>query len=169
MKLRLLPAKMRPDSGGTVLEQAKRRQWLLLGIAAGAALAAILVIPLAVMMDNRLGTDDPAEVGVEAPSEDSQGADFDPAAAAQGETLYTSCIACHGADATGVTGLGKTLIGSDFVNGTSDADLVAFLKVGRSTSDPANTTGVDMPPKGGNPALSDDDLGFIVAYLRSLN
>ena len=42
------------------------------------------------------------------------------------------------------------------------------LKTGRSTSDPANTTGVDMPPKGGNPALTDQDLLDIIAYIRTL-
>jgi hypothetical protein len=38
---------------------------------------------------------------------------------------------------------------------------------GRSTTDPANTTGVDMPPKGGTPSLSDEDLTDI-NYLRTL-
>ena len=32
-----------------------------------------------------------------------------------------------------------------------------------------NDRGVDMPPKGGNPGLSDDDLRQVVAYLRSLS
>lgn len=89
--------------------------------------------------------------------------------AAAGEAAYVTCAACHAPDGTGVTGLGKTLVGSDFVNSSSDTDLVAFLKVGRSTSDPLNTTGVDMPPKGGNPSLDDEDLLDIVAYIRSLN
>ena len=78
------------------------------------------------------------------------------------------CFACHGADATGVTGLGKDLTASEFTQGLTDAELVAFIKVGRSVSDPANTTGIDMPPKGGNPALSDQDIYDIVAYLRTL-
>jgi disulfide bond formation protein DsbB len=42
------------------------------------------------------------------------------------------------------------------------------LKKGRPASDPANTTKVDMPPKGGNPALTDQDLADIVTYVRSL-
>lgn len=87
---------------------------------------------------------------------------------AKGKEKFVTCSACHGADAKGVTGLGKTLIASDFVNGKSDADLVTFIKTGRPTTDPANTTGVDMPPKGGNPALTDDDLKAIVSYIRSL-
>ncbi len=89
--------------------------------------------------------------------------------AANGEKLYQgTCVACHGPDAKGVTGLGKDLTTSEFAKGLSDEELVAFLKTGRPASDPANTTGVDMPPKGGNPSLSDDDLLDIVAYLRTL-
>ncbi len=90
--------------------------------------------------------------------------------AAAGETTYAgTCSACHGTDLMGVTGLGKALIGSDFVDDKSDAQLLEFLKIGRPTSDPLNTTGVDMPPKGGNPSLDDDDLLDIVAFLRSRN
>ena len=89
--------------------------------------------------------------------------------AAAGETMFTAtCAACHGQDAKGLPNLGKDLTASEFTQGLSDADLVAFVKQGRPTSDPANTTGVDMPPKGGNPSLSDDDLASIVAYLRTI-
>lgn len=90
--------------------------------------------------------------------------------ASAGQSLFSgTCVACHGADATGISELGKTLVGSEFANGLSDVDLVAFLEVGRSDGDPANTTGLDMPPKGGNPSLDGDDLFDIVAYIRSLN
>ncbi len=65
-------------------------------------------------------------------------------------------------------GLGKDLTNSAFLAGLSDDELVEFLKVGRRANDPANEAGVDMPPKGGNPALTDGDLYDIVAYLRSL-
>ncbi|MBX3171177.1 MAG: cytochrome c [Candidatus Eremiobacteraeota bacterium] len=85
-----------------------------------------------------------------------------------GKKLYEStCSACHAADGAGVPGLGKPLKGSSMLT-LSDAELVDFIKQGRDTSDPKNTTKVAMPPKGGNPALSDNDLGQIVAYLRSL-
>ena len=53
-------------------------------------------------------------------------------------------------------------------HGHLDDDALAFVKKGRSTSDPLNTTKVDMPPKGGNPALSDDDVLDIISYLRFL-
>lgn len=89
--------------------------------------------------------------------------------AAKGKTVFEgTCSACHGPDAKGIAGLGKDLTTSQFAKGLSDADLVAFIKTGRTTSDPANTTGVDMPPKGGNPALTDQDLSDVVAYLRTL-
>ncbi len=88
---------------------------------------------------------------------------------ANGEKLFAStCAACHGADATGIEGLGKDLTKSSFIGGLSDDELVAFIKKGRPSSDPANTTGVDMPPKGGNPSLSDQDLYDIAAFLRTL-
>ena len=44
--------------------------------------------------------------------------------------------------------------------------MVDFIKVGRDPSDPLNTTGVAMPPKGGNPALDEEDLYDIVAFIR---
>ncbi len=88
--------------------------------------------------------------------------------AAKGEELFLVCSACHGKNGEGVPGLGKDMAHSEFIAGKSDAELVEFIKVGRSASDELNTTGVDMPPKGGNPALSDEDLYDIVAYIRSL-
>lgn len=89
--------------------------------------------------------------------------------AAAGEPLFQStCAACHGPDGKGLPNLGKDFTGSEFVTEQSDAELVAFIKEGRPVSDPANTTGVDMPPKGGNPALTDEDLFDIVAYIRTL-
>lgn len=89
--------------------------------------------------------------------------------AAAGKDLYaSSCVSCHGADAKGLPKLGKDLVDSEFLDGLSDADAVAFIKQGRTAADPENTTGVDMPPKGGNPALNDDDINDIVAYLRSI-
>ncbi len=89
--------------------------------------------------------------------------------AANGQALFAvTCSVCHGPDAGGIPGLGKDLIGNTFVASLSDADLVAFITTGRPIEDPANTTGVAMPPKGGNPALSSSDLQDLVAFLRSI-
>ncbi|MCQ3978351.1 MAG: hypothetical protein DPW09_33410 [Anaerolineae bacterium] len=86
-----------------------------------------------------------------------------------GEKLFmATCVACHGQDGQGLPSLGKNLVTSEFVAGKTDSELVEFIKVGRGPDDPLNTTGVMMPAKGNNPALSDQDLYNIVAYLRTL-
>jgi disulfide bond formation protein DsbB len=90
----------------------------------------------------------------------------DPAA---GKELFAStCSACHGPAGEGVPGLGKDMTASEFIAGKTDAELIAFIKQGRDPSDPLNTTGVAMPPKGGNPALNDQNLTDIIAYIRTL-
>jgi disulfide bond formation protein DsbB len=65
--------------------------------------------------------------------------------------------------------VGKALAGSSFVADASEADLVALITTGRPSSDPANSTGVDMPPKGGNPSLSEQSIRDVVAYLKTLD
>jgi len=104
--------------------------------------------------------------GAPAATPTPEGPKGDPTA---GKTKFVStCSACHGPDAKGIAGLGKDLTISTFAKGLSDTDLVAFVTKGRDTSDSANTTGVAMPPRGGNPALSDTDLLDIIAYIRTL-
>ncbi len=90
--------------------------------------------------------------------------------AEKGKELFLgTCASCHGADAKGLPGLGQDLTTSAFVRQQTDAQLLEFIKKGRPATDPANTTGVDMPPKGGNPALTDQDLADIIAFIRTLN
>ncbi len=93
---------------------------------------------------------------------------YDPALVAQGETQYVLCSACHGPNGRGIPNLGKDLVESEFVDGLTDEALLEFIKTGRPIWDPLNTTGIDMPGKGGNPALSDDDILAIIAYIRTL-
>lgn len=89
---------------------------------------------------------------------------------AVGEQVFTqSCSSCHGVGATGVPGVGKDLTTGDFIPSMSDDEFLTFVKTGRPSGDPANTTGIDMPPKGGNPALSDKDILNIIAYIRSIH
>ncbi len=91
--------------------------------------------------------------------------------ATAGEQVFMSvCIACHGLDGKGVTGLGKSLHASDseFVRSKTDDEMVAFILKGRTPDDPLNTTGVGMPAKGGNPAITEQQLYDVVAYLRTL-
>ncbi|MCB0045502.1 MAG: cytochrome c [Caldilineaceae bacterium] len=103
----------------------------------------------------------------EAPAEE----DAPPAGdAAEGEKIFNqTCIACHGEGGVGVQNLGKDMTHSEFIAGLSDDELVDFIKTGRDTSDPLNTTGVAMPSRGGNPALSDEDLFDVVAYIRTIH
>lgn len=81
----------------------------------------------------------------------------------------TVCIACHGPGGVGVEGLGKPFTTSEFLLSVNDQELLEFVKTGRPISHPDNTTGVDMPPKGGNPALTDEQLMDIIAYIRTLH
>ncbi len=92
----------------------------------------------------------------------------DPATLVHGEQLYLqSCAACHGADGLGVANLGNQLRGSDFFASNTDEQLLAVIRQGRELNDPANTTGLVMPPSGGRPDLSDEDILAITQYLRT--
>jgi mono/diheme cytochrome c family protein len=91
-------------------------------------------------------------------------------AAERGEALFnTTCIACHGPGGEGIEGLGKPLTTSEFAAGLTDGELLAFIDAGRPADDPLNTTRIAMPPRGGNPSLSDADLLDIIAYVRTLS
>lgn len=113
-----------------------------------------------------------ADPGSAAPGPDASGAGgrtVSAGDAAQGQAVFQgTCASCHGADARGMPGLGKDLVASAFVREQDDQQLLEFLKMGRPASDPANTTKVDMPPRGGNPALTDEDLKNVIAYIRTL-
>lgn len=88
----------------------------------------------------------------------------------KGEQLFVAtCSACHGVGGIGIQGLGKPLTTSEFVGQKSDEELLNFIKTGRPVDDPLNTTGVLMPPKGGNPALTDEEIKDIIAYIRSIH
>lgn len=90
-------------------------------------------------------------------------------AAERGQVVFGRlCATCHGQDANGIPKLGKGLRGNAFTASLSDAELVSFIETGRSAGDPLNETGVDMPPKGGDPSLTAEDLSDVVAYLRTL-
>ena len=89
---------------------------------------------------------------------------------ADGQKYFAqTCSACHGTDGKGLPKLGKDLTSSSFVSEKSDAQLIDFLKLGRLATDPLNTTGVAMPPKGGNPAFNEQQLEDIISYLREIH
>jgi len=83
------------------------------------------------------------------------------------ELWHRTCRSCHGLGGEGVTGQGRDIRSSEFIQGLDDLELVAFIKTGRAPTDPLNTTGLLMPPKGANPLLKDQELIDIVGYVRS--
>jgi len=85
------------------------------------------------------------------------------------QIFTTTCATCHATDGTGIKGLGKSLVGSEYVRKASDDQLVDMITRGRDAKDPLNTTGIAMPPNGGNAALTDKDLRDVVAFVRTLN
>lgn len=88
---------------------------------------------------------------------------------ASGAAIFSkTCIACHGAGGVGIKGNGKALAMNEFIQSQDEDALFDFITRGRDPGDPKNTTGVAMPPKGGNPALSEDDLLDVISYLRTL-
>lgn len=97
------------------------------------------------------------------------GGDLTPERAVQrGQVVYDRvCATCHARSGAGIPMLGSKLIDSEMIQSHSDSELVDFLREGRAATDPLNTTGVDMPPKGGDPSLTDQDLANIVTYLRT--
>ena len=140
------------DRGIRKVTTMRRSKWLLF-------LAALALVAAA------CGYSDVSSDTTAAPS----GGGEDVGGAAHGQELFKStCSACHGQNAEGIDGLGTQLSNSDFVQSLSNAELILFISAGRSTTDPDNTTGVDMPPKGGDSSLTETDLADIVDYLRTL-
>jgi disulfide bond formation protein DsbB len=89
--------------------------------------------------------------------------------AAGHEAFKKTCAVCHGPNAEGMPKLGKDLHNNEFVKSQSDDALLQFIIEGRPATHPDNTQGVDMPPRGGNPALTDDDIRLIIGYMRSIS
>lgn len=94
---------------------------------------------------------------------------FDPHHAARGSRVYAStCAACHGANGEGMPFLGPGLRQSGFVAVRRNDDLKAFIIAGRAADHPDNQMKQQMPPRGGNPALTDGQIVDTVAHLRAL-
>ena len=148
--------------------------YLLIGILVWVPLIVVTISrpPAVVNFESTSSVQPAAAVATSAPTSAAQAAT--PASAAgdaeKGKVLFAStCAACHGPTAEGVKGLGKDLTTSEFIAGLSDEELLAFVKKGRDMSDPLNTTGIAMPPKGGNPALQDEQITDIIAFIRSIH
>jgi mono/diheme cytochrome c family protein len=89
---------------------------------------------------------------------------------AHGENIFqTTCSACHGFSAQGVSGLGPSMIDNPFINGQGNESLQQFIMTGRPADHPDNKSGIPMPARGGNMSLTDADILDVVFYIRSLN
>jgi heme/copper-type cytochrome/quinol oxidase subunit 3/mono/diheme cytochrome c family protein len=87
--------------------------------------------------------------------------------AVRGAELYgATCAACHGRQGEGVPRLGSPLAGSAFLKELDAEGMVAFLRTGRQPTDPRSLMRMVMPARGGNPMLTDGDLGDIAAFLQ---
>ena len=86
---------------------------------------------------------------------------------ARGQQLYSiNCAVCHGGAAQGVPNLGTSLLESPVIQTQSEAEALAFIRTGHPADHPDNTSGVAMPPSGGHPEMSDDDILAIIAFLH---
>jgi mono/diheme cytochrome c family protein len=87
----------------------------------------------------------------------------DPATAEAGQSVYAqTCIACHGVNGKGMIPGVSDLTAADGPLAKSDDALITSIRDGLVTPGKA----LSMPPKGGNPSLSDADIKAVLAYLR---
>ncbi|MEE2819731.1 MAG: cytochrome c oxidase subunit 3 [Planctomycetota bacterium] len=94
---------------------------------------------------------------------------LEPGDASAGKKWWdAACRSCHGPQGEGVPGQGTALNTSPYVHNHTDAELVHFIEEGRTANDEASITKLEMPAKGGNPMLKEQDLYDVVAYLRTL-
>lgn len=85
------------------------------------------------------------------------------AAEERGKTLYTQyCLACHGTDGEGTMPGVPDLTDKAGVLSKTDTLLLRSLLDGVQRPGAA----VAMPPKGGNPALMEEDMQAVLAYIR---
>lgn len=113
-------------------------------------------------------TEQPTEIGTNSATASSSVTPVPEDAVAAGQQLYkANCAVCHGVDVQGIPNLGTSLVESPMIREQSEADILAFIRVGRAADAPDNTTGIAMPPSGAHPELSDDDLLAIIAFLRA--
>lgn len=84
-------------------------------------------------------------------------------ALARGQAVYQrTCIACHGANGGGVMPGIRDLASRNGPLTQPDAVLIANIVQGYRRPG----TRLMMPPKGGNPALTEEDIRVVLRYMR---
>ncbi|NNM88048.1 MAG: cytochrome c [Phycisphaerae bacterium] len=98
-----------------------------------------------------------------------------PGAATRGQALFAAnCARCHGIQGEGLSkefpikNVGPDLQTDNFLKVRTNAQLVAFIERGRPSNNPKDKRKIAMPPKGGNLALTHQDIVDIVIYLRQV-
>lgn len=82
---------------------------------------------------------------------------------AHGEKIYhTTCVACHGEDGKGVVPGAPDFTDPEGPLAQGDQVLLNHMEYGYRSPGAL----MAMPPKGGNPALTDQDFRDVLAYLR---
>ena len=84
-----------------------------------------------------------------------------------GSTMFGTsiCASCHGPQATGVQGIGPDLTDQTWLNGDGSFEsIVQIINTGVPQPKEAPTP---MPPKGGNTALTDQQVQQLAAYIYS--
>ncbi|MFO7593400.1 MAG: cytochrome c [Pseudomonadota bacterium] len=80
-----------------------------------------------------------------------------------GRAVYQgTCIACHGAGGEGALPGVSDLSGPNGPLSKSDEELKRNILNGLSNPD----SPLSMPPKGGDPSLSEDDIDAVIRYMR---
>lgn len=81
-----------------------------------------------------------------------------------GKTVYLqTCIACHGATGKGAIPGVRDLTDPDGALAKPDEELIRNISNGIQS--PGSL--MAMPAKGGNPALTKDDISAVIAYIRA--
>jgi cytochrome c oxidase subunit 3 len=97
------------------------------------------------------------------------GAALGPGDPETGKPLFLgTCYTCHGVSGEGIIRQGASLRDSQFIADHTDEELLTFLQVGRQPFDPESTMKLLMPPRGGNPTLTDEKITHVIAYVREL-
>jgi len=80
-----------------------------------------------------------------------------------GESIYSqTCIACHGANGKGALPGVSDFKAADGPLAKTDDELATSIRDGVVTPGAA----LSMPAKGGNPALSEEEIRAVLAYIR---
>ena len=92
-----------------------------------------------------------------------------PTSLERGAAYYSqACASCHGENGVGVEGLGTALANSPQTSRLTESEMFAIIRDGRAADAPDNRTGIAMPPSGGQPDLTDEQIVDIILYIQSL-